>query len=234
VRIALIVVIAFAFYSYSSACSAQNDGFQSVSGDIARNWLNNFLAENPKPTENEKGSLWSWGSAPRGSRIVDGRLGLTAGTSAAGSSMSGSSAAGASAAEYTPCQEDAIEGVKIGFKMGKMYALAQQGHNISGFNAEVDKYNAWAQQNFGDDPNLMMPKMQETGDGMPGYIPVPRITSTKPIHAIDASFNRMAPPLIPVYEGRIFDMPAGAWYTTYGPYLSHHHRGDYYGAMGWV
>jgi len=73
-RIALIAVIALAFYSYSSACGAQNDGFQSVSGDFAKNWLNDFLTENPKPTENEEGSLWSWGSAPRGSMIVDGRL----------------------------------------------------------------------------------------------------------------------------------------------------------------
>ncbi|MDD1752517.1 MAG: hypothetical protein LUQ38_05440 [Methanotrichaceae archaeon] len=73
-RIALVAVIALAFYSYSSSCIAQNDGFQGVSGDFARNWLNNFLIENPKPTENEEGSLWSWGSAPRGSMIVDGRL----------------------------------------------------------------------------------------------------------------------------------------------------------------
>ncbi|MDD1753035.1 MAG: hypothetical protein LUQ38_08100 [Methanotrichaceae archaeon] len=101
--------------------------------------------------------------------------------SGVGSSISGSSAVGASAAGYTPCQMDAIESLKMGFEMGKMYALAQQGQNISDFNAEVDRYNAWAQQNFGNDSNLLMPKMQdtgygmpmtqETGDVMPGYFP---------------------------------------------------------------
>ena len=109
--------------------------------------------------------------------------GLTTSTSAAGSSPSGSSAVGASAAGYTPCQESSIESLKIGFKMGQMYALAQQGHNISGFNAEVDKYNEWIQQNFGNDQNLMMSKMP-----MPGYGNAPPI-SGKPIHAMDASFN---------------------------------------------
>jgi len=120
-----------------------------------------------------------------------------------------------------------------------MYIQAQQGYNISGFNAEVDNYNAWVQKNFGNNPNLMMAKMQETGYGMPGYIPVPRITSVKPIHAIDASFNRTTPvyPAYGVYNGRIFDMPAGAWYTTNGPYLPDYYGRDYYGGdypMGWV
>jgi hypothetical protein len=91
------------------------------------------------------------------------------------------------AAGHIPCQDGAIEGLKMGFKMGQMYTLAQQGHNISGFNAEVDKYNAWVQQNFGNDPNLMLSKMP-----MPDYSNVPSI-SNKPIHAMDASFNQSAP-----------------------------------------
>jgi hypothetical protein len=70
--------------------------------------------------------------------------------------------------EYTPWQEAAMEGLKIGFRMGQMYNMAQQGYNINSFNAEVDNYNAWVRQNFGSDPNLIMQKMQE---GMPGYVP---------------------------------------------------------------
>jgi len=143
-------------------------------------------------------------------------------------------------------KKGAIEMLKIGLKMGQMYALAQQGQNISGFNAEADRYNAWIQETLGDDPNLLMPKIQDSGYGMPvmqdpddimpSYIPVPRRTSSKPIHAIDASFNRTTPtiPPIVVQNGRIFDMPAGAWYTTYFPYLSYHHGRDYYGALGSV
>jgi hypothetical protein len=104
--------------------------------------------------------------------------------SVVGSSISGSSVAGASAARYTPCQEASIESLKIGFHLGQMYALAQQGHNISGFNAEVDRYNAWVQKNFGNDQNLTISKMPKLS-----YSNVPPIIN-KPIHAMDASFNR--------------------------------------------
>jgi len=147
---------------------------------------------------------------------------------------------------YNPCQESSKESLKIGLKMGQMYALAQQGQNISGFNAEVDRYNAWIQENLANDPDLLMPKIQGSGSGMPvmqdpddimpSYIPVPRRTSSKPIHAMDASFNRTKPTFPPgvVQNGRIFDMPEGAWYSTYGPYLSYHHERDYYGALGSV
>ncbi len=59
--------------------------------------------------------------------------------------------------------------------------MAQQGQNISGFNVEVDKYNAWIQQNFGNDQYLIMPKMPEAVYGEPEYTPL-----QKPTHAIDA------------------------------------------------
>ncbi len=155
---------------------------------------------------------------------------------------------------YTPWQDGAIEGLKIGFHMGQMYVLASQGQNVSGFNAEVDRYSAWIQQNFGNNPNLMIAKMQasgsvmpmsqQTGDVtskiqgteaiMPSYIPVPQRTLAKPTHTVDASFNQTTPTFPPgvVQNGRIFDMPEGAWYSTYGPYLSSHHERDYYGALG--
>ena len=167
------------------------------------------------------------------------------GTVSSGSAMSSSGTGiSSSGTGNTPWQEGAIEGLKIAFHMGQMSALANQGQNISGFNAEVDKYNAWIQQNLGNDPNLLMPKlqesgydvpvMQETGDIMPSYFPVPQRTSAKPTHVIDASFNQTNPAIPPsvVQNDRIFDMPAGAWYTTYSPYLSYDNGRDYYGAMG--
>jgi hypothetical protein len=63
----------------------------------------------------------------------------------------------------TPSQQSTIEGLRIVFHLGQMYTSAQQGYNISGYNAEVDKYNAWVQKNFGNDQNLMMPKMPVQG-----------------------------------------------------------------------
>ncbi|MDD1752077.1 MAG: hypothetical protein LUQ38_03175, partial [Methanotrichaceae archaeon] len=67
--------------------------------------------------------------------------------SGAGVSPSGTGSASSAGTGNTPWQEGAIEGLKIGFHMGQMYALANQGQNISGFNAEVDNYNAWVQKN---------------------------------------------------------------------------------------
>jgi hypothetical protein len=107
--------------------------------------------------------------------------------------------------------------MRIGLHMSQMYALAKPGQDISGYDAEVDKHNAWIRQNFGNDRNLMMakmpetgdgiPKMQETGDGlpkiqgtesvMPGYFPIPWLTTIKPIHAIDASLTRRPPHSLP-------------------------------------
>ncbi|MDD1758409.1 MAG: hypothetical protein LUQ22_06720, partial [Methanotrichaceae archaeon] len=110
------------------------------------------------------------------------------GMASLGSGMSLSGTGSPSGAGYNPCQEASMESLKMGLKMGQMYALAQQGQNISGFNAEVDRYNAWIQENLGNDPNLLMQKIQDSGydmpvmqnpdDIMPSYIPVPRRTSS--------------------------------------------------------
>lgn len=98
------------------------------------------------------------------------------------------------AAGYTPWQEGAIQGLKMGFHMGTMYNQAQRGINLTGYNAEVDIYNSWVQKNFGNDTTLLMQKMP-----VPGY-------------------NNVAP--YPYSnEGRINDMPAGAYYTWNPPAL---------------
>jgi hypothetical protein len=60
---------------------------------------------------------------------------------------------------YTDWQQGAAEGLKLGFKMGQAYEQAQKGINIDGFNAQVDTYNAWVRQHFGEDPMLLMQKM---------------------------------------------------------------------------
>jgi len=57
--------------------------FQSVSGEFAQKWIEDYKEENgivdsPKASLNQSqdndSDLWSWGSAPRGSKIVDGQL----------------------------------------------------------------------------------------------------------------------------------------------------------------
>lgn len=69
------------------ADSEDAPNYQSVSGDFAQNWIKNFKEEtglaSPEVVEKEtasfeddenKSDLWTWGNAPRGSKIVDGQL----------------------------------------------------------------------------------------------------------------------------------------------------------------
>jgi hypothetical protein len=58
----------------SASIAQTSDHFQSVSGDFGRAWLNDRMAQNPTPAENNSGSLWSWGSAPKGSIVMGGKL----------------------------------------------------------------------------------------------------------------------------------------------------------------
>jgi hypothetical protein len=94
--------------------------------------------------------------------------GMTSGTGmpSSGPGMVSGTGLSSGTGQYTTWQQGVIEGLKIGFHMGQMHALAKQGQNISGFNAEVDNYNAWARQHFGDDANLLMSKIV-TASGAP-------------------------------------------------------------------
>lgn len=76
----------------------------------------------------------------------------------------------AAAVEYSDWQQGAADGLRYGFKMGQAYQNALNGINVSGFNAEVDRYNAWVKEKFGEDPYLMMSKM-----------PAGEIDLTKPV-----------------------------------------------------
>lgn len=72
-RLILITVLVLGILL--TACDCQpTSHFQSVSGDFGRTWLNNFIAQNPKPAENNSSSLWNWGGAPKGRMIVDGKM----------------------------------------------------------------------------------------------------------------------------------------------------------------
>jgi hypothetical protein len=57
-------------------CYAQStSGPQNVGGDFGRNWIGSFKAQNPQPAEqNLKNDLWTWGSSPKGSIMVNGNL----------------------------------------------------------------------------------------------------------------------------------------------------------------
>ena len=63
------------------------------------------------------------------------------------------------ASAYTPEQQTTIDGMRLSFQLGVAYQQAQAGQNVAGFNALVDQYNAFIRTNFGEDPNLLMSKI---------------------------------------------------------------------------
>jgi hypothetical protein len=101
-------------------------------------------------------------------------------------------AVASAAGQYTDWQQGAMQGLKIGFHMGEMYVQASQGVNVTGFNSEVDKYNTWIYQNFGNDPAMLMPKMNGPVDLSKPYISANN-TTTGIVHAIDGSRNMSGP-----------------------------------------
>ncbi len=72
------LMISCLLFTITTVCSSQSTpSFQSVSGEFARDWIDSYRAQNPQPAQESKGNgsdLWNWGSAPKGSRIDDGKL----------------------------------------------------------------------------------------------------------------------------------------------------------------
>ena len=95
------------------------------------------------------------------------------------------------AAEYTDWQIGAMEGLKRGFEMGQAYQLALDGKDINGFNAKVDLYNAWVRANFGEDPAMLMNKMDAPIDlSKPVLITNQTVPSKGIVHKIDGSSGK--------------------------------------------
>ena len=93
----------------------------------------------------------------------------------------------AMAVGYNDWQQGAAQGLAYGFKMGQAYANALNGVNVTGFNSEVDIYNAWVRQSFGEDPNLLMAKMNAPTDLTKGVLIANNTTKGGIVHAIDGS-----------------------------------------------
>ena len=88
---------------------------------------------------------------------------------------------------YTDWQQGAAESLKIGFKMGQAYEQAQKGINVSGFNAQVDVYNAWVREHFGEDPMLLMQKQTAPVDLSKPILIANNTTGGGIVHAIDGT-----------------------------------------------
>jgi hypothetical protein len=90
---------------------------------------------------------------------------------------------------YTDWQQGAAEGLNIGFKMGQAYEQAQKGINVSGFNAQVDIYNAWVREHFGEDRLLLMQRMNSAPVDLSKPVMIANNTTTPKgiIHQIDGN-----------------------------------------------
>ena len=88
---------------------------------------------------------------------------------------------------YTEWQQGATDGLKIGFEIGQAYEKAQNGIDITGFNAMVDKYNAWVREHFGGDPNLLMQKITSSTILSKPILIENNTTSKGIVHAIDGN-----------------------------------------------
>jgi hypothetical protein len=75
-RTAFAAIISLTICLIAAGCYAQSmSNPQSVGGDFGRSWISSFKAQNPQPAEqNLKNDLWSWGSSPKGSIVVNGNL----------------------------------------------------------------------------------------------------------------------------------------------------------------
>ena len=94
---------------------------------------------------------------------------------------------------YTDWQQGAAESLKIGFKMGQAYEQAQKGINVSGFNAQVDVDNAWVREHFGEDPMLLMQKLNAPVDLSKPVMIANNTTENGIVHAIDGMKNATGP-----------------------------------------
>lgn len=82
------LLLLFAFCIQTALASSEDaPDYQSVSGEFAQSWIKDFKEENGlaspaivqkeaanNESDDNDSDLWSWGNAPRGSKIVDGQL----------------------------------------------------------------------------------------------------------------------------------------------------------------
>ncbi|OPY49575.1 MAG: hypothetical protein A4E49_03085 [Methanosaeta sp. PtaU1.Bin112] len=75
--LAALVLVVCLICLMASDCYADDTGrFQSVGGDYGRKLISTIKSSDAEPAaaSGTNGSLWSWGSSPKGSLVIDGNL----------------------------------------------------------------------------------------------------------------------------------------------------------------
>jgi hypothetical protein len=75
-RIAFAVVVLLIVCLLAAGGYAQSmNRAQYVGGNFGQSWIGSYNAQNPQPAEQNPGNdLWTWGGAPKGSIIANGKL----------------------------------------------------------------------------------------------------------------------------------------------------------------
>ncbi len=91
--------------------------------------------------------------------------------------------------QMTDYQKGIAEGLKIGFFMNQKYVDAQDGINVTGYNQEVERYNAWIRSIFGNDPQFLMQPITSSTSDLSKPVLISNITSGKIEHKIDGNWG---------------------------------------------
>jgi hypothetical protein len=86
-------------------------------------------------------------------------------------------------------QKGVADGLRIGFFMNQKYVDAKEGINITGYNTEVARYNAWIESIFGKDPSFLMSPMPLGAMSRP-VIVANNTTGNGIVHAIDGGVGK--------------------------------------------
>jgi hypothetical protein len=116
----------------------------------------------------------------------------------------------------TDYQKGVLDGLNHGWGMAQRYCQAQAG-DPTAYNQAVPDYNAWITGIFGQNESLMLSSM---GGAMPAQPYSIGTTTSRPVHAIDASWNRTLSEQFPKPDttGRVYGYPAEEYYSI-GPAL---------------
>ena len=73
----VVLLVVLVIDLMAAGCYAQDSSrFQSVGGDFGRKVISTIKSDDTQPAaaNDNNGSLWSWGSSPKGTMVVDGNL----------------------------------------------------------------------------------------------------------------------------------------------------------------
>jgi hypothetical protein len=95
--------------------------------------------------------------------------------------------------EMTDYQKGIAEGLEVGFFMNEKYEQATQGINVTGYNAEVQRYNAWIVSIFGSDTRFLMTPMAMGASSKPVMVVDSTNATAGVVHQIDGDSKAKGP-----------------------------------------